>query len=139
MKAVSLIVQFVIFFTIGLSFFLLVGNLFKFQSDLIKRDILESGSTLSLNQLSAALINAVNSCKSCNNVSIKIDQKPIAEYTQIYQLSDNLILKIEPENKIIKSSLHNLNYSINSDPTEFSASKTITLTYDRTNNKLVIK
>lgn len=139
MKAASLIVQFVIFFTIGLGFFLLAGNLFRFQSGLIKQDIIDVGSDLSINQISALSINAIDSCKSCDNVTIKIDQKSIAGYNPTYQLSGGLILKIEPEDKTVQSSMHNLNSSITSDTTEVSSSKAITLTYDRTKNKLVIK
>jgi hypothetical protein len=139
MKAASLIVQFVLFFTIGLGFFLLAGNLFRFQSGLIKQDILDAGSDLSINQISALSINAIDSCKSCDNVTIKIDQKSIAGYNPTYRLSNGIILEIEPENKIAQSSMHNLHHSITSDPSEASSYKAITLTYDRTKNKLVIK
>ncbi len=139
MKAASLIVQFVIFFTIGLGFFLMAGNLFRFQSDLIKQDILDSGSNLSTSQLSAASIVAVNSCKSCDNVTIKVEQKSIAGYSPVYQLSNGVILEIEPENKLVQSSMHNLYHSITSDAAESSSTKAIALTYDRTKNKLVIR
>lgn len=139
MKAASLIVQFVIFFTIGLGFFLMAGNLFRFQSGLIKQDIFTSGSDLSTSQISAASITAVNSCKSCDSVTIKIEQKSIAGYKPVYQLSNGLILKIEPENKIVQSSMHNLYHSITFDETEASSTKAIALTYDRTKNKLVIR
>jgi len=139
MKAASLIVQFVLFFTIGLSFFLLAGNLFRFQSDLIKQEILDRGSTLLVKQLSALSIVAVDSCKSCDSVSIKISPKTIAGYSPVYQLSGGVILKIEAENKAVQSTIHNLHHSITFDTKEVSSSKDITLTYDRTKNKLVIK
>lgn len=139
MKAASLIVQFVIFFTIGLGFFLLAGNLFRFQSGLIKQDILDSASSLSVSQMSALSIKAVNSCKSCETVTIKAEQKSIAGYNPVYQLSNGIVLKIEPENKIVQSSMHNLHHSIKSDNTEVSSSKSIALTYDRTKNNLVIR
>lgn len=138
MKAVSLIVQFAIFFAIGLGFFLIAGNLFRFQSDLIKQDILDSGTNLSASQMSAASIMAVNSCKSCDNVSIRIDQQGIAGYNPAYQLSNGLVLKIEPENKIVQSPMHNLHHSITFDATEASSTRAIALTYDRTKNKLAI-
>lgn len=142
MKAVSLIVQFVIFFTIGLGFFLLASNLFTFQSGFIKRDFIDAGANLSISQISAVSIRATDSCKSCDNVSVKTDLKSIAGYIPTYKLSDGAIngitLKIEPENKIAQSSIHNLNHSITADTTEVSSS-TITLTYDKIKNKLVIK
>ena len=139
MKAVSLIIQFTLFFTIGLVFFLLAGNLFRFQSDIIKRDIINSSSSLSLGQISAISIRAVNSCKSCDNTTIKIDQKLIAGYSPVYQLSNGVILKIELENTSVQSSVHNLNYSLTFDNSQVSSARTIALTYDRTKNNLVVK
>lgn len=143
MKAASLILQFVIFFTIGMGFFLMAGNLFRFQSDLIKQDIIDSASNLSVSEISASSITIVNSCKSCGNISVKLDQKPIAGNTPTYRLSDGTInaltLEIEPENKMAQSSMHGLNYSVITDTTEVSSSKTITLTYDRTKNNLVMR
>ncbi|MBI2546966.1 MAG: hypothetical protein HYW23_00785 [Candidatus Aenigmarchaeota archaeon] len=139
MKAVSLIVQFVIFFIIGLGFFLVVGNVFSFQSDVIKQDILDTGLDTSINQLSAASVRVVDSCKACDNVTIKIDQKSIAGYYPVYQLLNGIILKITPENKTLQNSVHNLNYSVNFTGPDAGASKTIDLTYDRTKNNLVIE
>lgn len=143
MKAASLILQFVIFFTIGSGFFLMAGNLFKFQSDLIKQDIIDSVSNLSVSEISASSIIAVNSCKSCGNISVKLDQKPIAGNNPTYRFSNGiinaLILEIEAENKMSQSSMHGLNYSVTSDAIEVSSSKAITLTYDRTKNNLVMR
>lgn len=139
MKAVSLIVQFVLFFVIGLGFFLTAGNLFRYQSDLIKNEILASSSNLSVSSLSAASIRAVESCKSCDSVMLKFDQKPIAGYNPTFQLSNGIILKIEPEGKQVQSSMHSLSYSLSFGSGDVSSSKTINLTYDRTKNNLVIK
>ncbi|MBI2005347.1 MAG: hypothetical protein HYS80_01135 [Candidatus Aenigmarchaeota archaeon] len=139
MKAVSLIIQFVIFFTIGFGFFLLAGNLFKFQSGLVKQDILDASSKLAASQMSASSITAVDSCKSCDNTTIKINSKTIVGYAPTYQLSNGIILKIEPESKLVQSSMHNLYRSISYGSAEVSSSKTIALTYDRTKNNLVIE
>ena len=138
MKAASLILQFLIFFIIGLGFFLLAGNLFRFQSDLIKQGIIDSGSSLALSEISAASIRAVNSCKSCENVTIKIDQRRIAGSIPIYQLSNGVTIELEAENELSQSSMHNLNYSMTLGG-KASASKPIALTYDRIKNNLVIK
>ncbi len=139
MRAVSLIMQFVLFFTIGFGFFLLAGNLFRFQSGFIKQDIINASSELAINQISAVSFRAINSCKSCDSVTIKFDQKPIADYNPTFQLSNGVILRINPENKVVQSSMHNLYYSINYGASEVSSAKTIDLTYDRTKNNLVIK
>jgi len=139
MKAVSQIVQFVIFFAIGMAFFLAAGNLFRFQSDLIKQDILNASSTLAVSQLSAISIKAIDSCKSCDNATITIYQRSIAGYNPTYQLSSGIILRIDPEAKIVQSSMHNLHHSITYGSAKVSSAKAIALTYDRTTNNLVIK
>lgn len=138
MKAASLIIQFVLFFIIGLGFFLLAGNLFRFQSDYIKGDILSIGSEIYTRQMSSFAINAVNICKSCDNVTLKISQGPLAGASPTYQLSQGIVFEIDSENKIVQSTMHNLFYSIAEGSNKVSSSKTITLTYDRTQNKLVI-
>lgn len=139
MKAVSLIVQFVIFFIIGMGFFLLAGNLFRYQSDFIKRDIVDIGSEIYSRKMSAVAIDAVDLCKSCDNVTVKVSQSDIAGINPTYQLSQGLKLELESENKIVQSSMHNLYYSVTEGADKVSSSKTITLTYDRKINNLVIE
>lgn len=137
MKAASLVLQFVIFFMIGLGFFIAVGNIFRFQSGLIRGDIIDSASELSVIRLSAVAVKAVDSCKSCENASIKIDQPEIAGYTPAYKLSAGIMLEIEPEGKTVSSSMHNLYKSVKYSD-DVVLSNRISMTYDRTNNNLVI-
>lgn len=139
MKAASLILQFVIFFMIGMGFFLIAGNIFRFQSNLIKGDIIDMSSSLALSEMSANSISLIDSCKSCEIMTLKIDQESVAGYNPLYQLSNGVRLEIEPENKQAQSSMHNLYYSINYETNKVASSKTILLTYDRTNNNLVMK
>ena len=139
MKAVALILQFVMFFIIGLTFFIAVSNIVKFQSTEIRQDILNSGSDLSIKEISAEIINTVNSCKSCDNTTIKFNQKPIAGFGPTYKLSNGIILSVLLQSKSLQSSIHNLYYSITYDTKEVGSSKTLNLTYDKTNNKLVIR
>ncbi len=139
MKGVSLILQFVLFFTIGFTFFLLAGNLFRFQSGLIRQDIIDLGSQLQSSKISALSIQAVTSCKFCDTVKVELQPQIIGGYYPIYQLSNGVVLKIEPANKNLQSSMHNFHYSITYDTNDVSSVKTIALTYDRTNNKLVMR
>lgn len=139
MKAVSLIVQFVLFFIIGLGFFILAGNFFRFQSTVIRQELVNFSSEFSVREVSVFAISAVDSCKSCDNVTLRLEQKSVAGYNPTYQISNVIRLKVEQENVFLNSSLHNLNYSINLENAEVSSSKPIDLMYDRTKNKLVIK
>lgn len=139
MKSVAFIVQFIIFFTIGLIFFLAAGNLFRFQSNILKRDILDISSELTSNYISAVAIASINTCKYCDNVSVKVNVNPIVGYYPIFELDKGIVISIEPENKSVSSSIHNLNNSISFTTSKVSSVKPITLTYDRTKNNLVIK
>ncbi|MBI2543058.1 MAG: hypothetical protein HYW24_02650 [Candidatus Aenigmarchaeota archaeon] len=139
MKAQSLIIQFIIFFTISLSVFFMVGNLFRYQYDLIRRDVLQSSSELTAEYLSAVAIKAVDTCKSCDNVSITLNVKPSAGYNPTIRLDDGILVKIEPENKIVQSSIHNLKDSIRFQTNDVSSVQPITLTYERENNILGIE
>ncbi len=141
MKAVSLIMQFTIFFVIGLGFFLLAGNLFKFQSSVIKKRIIDSGADLSVVHFSASAIRAIDSCKTCDNVTLKFSQKPIAGVNPVFQLASGtgVTLMMETEGKTLESTMHNMNYSVSLSGIQVSSSNPIDLTYDRTKNNLVIK
>ena len=105
MKSQALIIQFIIFFTIGLAFFLAVGNLFRFQSNLIKREILNLDSELTNKYLSALIITAVDNCKSCNKTSIQVNVKSVVGFNPVFKLDTGIVLSIRPENKILQSSI----------------------------------
>ena len=140
MKSVSLIIQFVIFFSIGLTFFILVGNLFRFQSDVIKNDVLNFGSNLATKQMSAAAVYAIDTCKTCDNTTIRTEVKSITNLNPDVSLTTGgVMLSIDAENKQTLSSVHNLYFSVNFVPNKVSSVKPITLTYNKTKNNLVIK
>lgn len=141
MKSQSLIVQFVLFFVIGLGFFLLAGNLFRFQSNFIRQDILDFGSELLSKQTSSFIITAINSCKSCDKVSTSFNVKSITGNFPIIAFTANkkLTVSLEEENKLIESSVHNLLYSVNLETNAVSSARSINLTYDKIKNNLVIR
>jgi len=139
MKSQTLIVQFIIFFTIGLVFFLTVGNLFRFQAELIRGDVIEVNSRLTNSYMSALIITTVNSCKSCNITTAKVDIKNIVGLYPSFYFDRGLVLSVDSENKIVRSPMHNLNYSVNMGANQVSSVRTITLTFDRDKNNLVMQ
>ncbi len=137
MKSQSLIVQFILFFLIGLTIFLAISQLFKFHSDIIKRDITSSSLKLSNSFISSAVITAVDSCKGCDVVKISTRIGKTAGYYTIAELDDGLITSVA-SGESFSSSIHNLKETIDNLQGKVSSLKPLTLTFDRTNNKLTM-
>jgi hypothetical protein len=139
MKSQSLIVQFILFFVIGLGVFLSLGNLFKFQSEIVRGDVINSSVELTNSFLSSNIISAVDSCKQCDSVSanIKLEKTVAGFFTEINLLKNGLNTSIDGQS--FSSSIHNLNETISGMSGKVSSAKAITLMFNRTNNNLMIK
>lgn len=138
MKAQYLIVQFVLFFIIGLTIFLAIGNIFKLHSEVVRDDIISSSLKLTNSFISSAVITATASCKQCDFVSINLrTMEKIADYFTEIKLKNGL--NVSTIERSFFSSIHNINESIIIVPSQASSIKPITLTFDRTKNKLMIK
>lgn len=138
MKAQFLITQFIIFFVIGLTIFLAIGNVFKLHSEITRDDIINSSLKLTNSFISSAIITATASCKQCDFVSINLETKEhIAGFFTIIKLKDGL--NVSTITKSFSSNIHHMNESIDITPSNASSTKPITLTFDRTKNKLMIK
>lgn len=138
MKAQSLIVQFILFFMIGFTIFLAIGNIFKLHSEITRNDIINSSLKLTNSFISSAVITATASCKKCDFVSInfKTGENIVGYFTEI-KLENGL--NVSTIEKSFFSSIHNINESVSIVPGKASSTKPITLTFDRTKNKLMIK
>jgi hypothetical protein len=137
MKGQSLIVQFIIFFLIGFTLFLSVGNFFKYQSDLFRNDIVSSSLSLANSYVSSFIIAAIDSCKECDYVSLSV---AMANLTAGYVTEINLTnfgLNLSIPYKYFNSPIHNLNSSLGLSGKSSSA-QPITLTFNRNQNKLEV-
>jgi hypothetical protein len=124
---------------IGLGIFLSLGNLFKFQSEIVRGDVINYSVKLTNSFVSSNIISAVDSCKQCDLVSanIKIEKTVAGFFTEII-LKNGLNTSIDGQS--FSSSIHNLNETIKGSISgEASSAKAITLMFDRTKNKLMIK
>jgi len=139
MKSQSVIVQFILFFVIGLGVFLSLGNLFKFQSEIVRKDVINNSVELTNSFLSSKIISVVDSCKQCDFVSldIRLEKTVAGFFTEIDLSNKGLNTSIDGQSSI--SSIHNLNETISTMSGEASSVKAITLMFDRTNNNLMIK
>ena len=136
-KSQSLLIQFVLFFIIGFSLFLLIGNFFKYQSELFRTDIIDLSLKLTNSYFSSFAINSIDSCKQCDYVenSIKLEPTTAGYFFETTFSSEGLDVSTAPTHNSFVSSVHNLNESHNMNGKSSSA-ETITLTCSRTKNEL---
>jgi len=138
-KAQSLIIQFVLFFMIGFSLFLFVGNFFKYQSDVFRSDITDLNLKLTNSYLSSFVVNSVDSCKQCDFVqtSIKLENTTVGYFFEAGLSSNGLSVSAMPGYKSFVSSVHNFNKSF-SMAGKASSAQAINLTFSRTKNELEV-
>lgn len=140
-KSQSLIIQFILFFMIGFSLFLTIGNFFRTQSDSFRVNIVETTIELTDSYLSSIAINSVDTCKQCDFVStnVKLENTTAGYFIQMdASTSAGIVVSTAPSYEIFLSSLHNLNESLTLTGEAYSA-EAITLTFNRTKNELEVK
>jgi hypothetical protein len=114
-KGQYLIVQFLLFFLIGLGIFLAFGNIFRLRADSLKENIAYSARKLISSYISSVVINSYDTCKGCDFVttSVRIENET-ADYFHEIELIDGSGLKIlsQPGGKNYTSSIHNLDSTL---------------------------
>jgi hypothetical protein len=140
MKGQTLIVQFLLFFLIGLGLFVTIGGAFRLHSDLLREDIAKADRNLVGSYISSLAVSMVNSCKECDSIThtVKLEETT-ANYVTVLNLSNQgLKVSSEPGEKIIITSLHNIKPPIELIDSSASSTKPIRLTYNREGNSLAI-
>ncbi len=139
-KGQSLVLQFVLFFMIGLGLFAIIGNFFKSYSDVLREDIASKARELLNSYFSSFSLVLVNSCKECSYFEVKIDiENTTADYYHQISLSSlGLNVISQPGGKNFLTSMHNLNstYSLSGIAT---STKTIIFRYIKNQNKIEVK
>ncbi len=127
-KGQYLIMQFLLFFLIGLSVFIAFSNLFKLRADSLGGDITNSTRKLINSYISSLIINSFDTCKGCDfvSVSVEIENRTGGYFHELYLNSSGLNVVSQPGGKNYLSSVHNLNSTLNFSGNSSSA-KTIIL------------
>ena len=140
MKGQSIVIQFIVFFLIGLSVLISVSQFFNYQASLFK----ESGSNLAgmlVNTfVSSQIVQIQSSCKYCDFVvyATRIPNKTIDYYFNISFRDNRLVVEKVPGEKVFISSIHNLNETLTLAPSFSSSVQPITLTLNKTKNYLQV-
>ena len=137
-KAQSVIIQFTLFFLIGLGLFIGVGSLFRMQTDIFRGDVAGASLKLSSSYLTSAAILSVG-CIECDVVESKlfISNATAGYFTEVSLSSDGIRTATSPASKEFASSMHNLNYTFQLEGQALSV-QTINLTYERNQIKLEV-
>jgi hypothetical protein len=137
----STVIEFLIFFIIGLTLFIGIGNFFKIQSDILRKDVSVYSVQLVSNYMSSLIIAGVDSCKQCDVIEgdVKLPDSVFGYYLQTSLSSKGLNITTLPPDLNMTWSIGNLNYSIASMSGSAPSIQTINLTYNRNENKLEIR
>jgi hypothetical protein len=139
-KGQSFIVQFIIFFLIGLGLFIIIGNVFKVYSSIFREDVTSNSRKLLNSYFSFLSVMSVDTCKQCDYVEIKTKiTNTTADYFHEIQLSQSgLNIISQPGGKNFLTSLHNFNetYTLTGSS---SSVEIITFRFEKNKNKLEVK
>ena len=134
-----MVIQFIIFFLLGLSILFSIGQSFKYQSEMLKERFSDDVAKLT-NSYFSSMIVSMWGCKECEfvNFSTNIPNTTAEHYLQIKLDDGKLIVVKLPGGEGFVSSVHKLNESINFIPSFSSSVQTITLTFNKTKNYLQV-
>ena len=139
LKAQSLVIQFVLFFLIGLTIFIGVGQFFRYESDIFQNQASIESMTLINSYFSNLALAAYDSCKQCDsvNITIKTSNTTAGNYYEISLGTFGLNVSIPIANISSITTYHNINDSVTGSGAVVSA-RTITLMFNRTQNQITI-
>jgi hypothetical protein len=137
LKAQSLVIQFVIFFIIGLTSFIGIAQFFSFESSIFQNEASVESMNLINSYFSSLMLTAYDNCKQCDAViiGVKTQNTTVGSYFEVSLGTYGLNASI-PYSKINSTtSYHNINYSVSGSGFVIS-SRLITVTFNRTKNQL---
>ena len=110
MKGQSLVVQFLLFFLIGLGLFTAIGGIFRLQSDIVRGDTAEINRKLIGSYVSSLAISMSSSCKECDfiNQTIKLKNVTANYIVNLSITRDGLQISSEPGGGKSFASIHKL-------------------------------
>jgi len=139
-KGQSLIFQFILFFLVGLALFIGIGNFFRAQSDILRKDASGLSVEVINNYISSAAVASIDSCKECGTVEnkLRISDTVFGYFLKVSLASNGLTISTPPPDRNYTSSVNNLNASVNMAVGSAPSIEPINLTYNRNQNKLEI-
>ena len=140
LKGQSQIIQFLMFFMIGLAIFLIIAGAFRDKLDFFAEDITGKNREVINNYFSALSVQALVTCKQCDNVNIstRLTNTTAGAITQVGFNNTNLVTISKPGNKEYSSTTHGLLEDLTAATGVVLSSKPIVLSYTKNQNILRI-
>jgi len=137
----SQIMQFIIFFLVGMTLFVGIGNFFRIQSESLQSELSGSAFELMGNYFASAAVVSVDACKQCGSVEndLRISDTVFGYYLQLSSSGAGLSVATAPPTRSYNTSVNNLNATVTFVPGSAASIQPINLTYDRNQNRLEIK
>jgi hypothetical protein len=139
-KGQAFVLQFLMFFLIGLMLFISLGNFYKYESQNIRNQLRELSVEMINSYMSSLVVSSVGGCSDCGVVEhkLKLRRTYAGNFIEMDLDYDGLLVKTAPTGAEFLSSMNNLNSSLDITQSSASSIKTINLTYDKNQNKLEI-
>mgnify|MGYP001578406066 CR=1 FL=1 len=137
-KGQSQVIQFILFFMIGLGVFLSISSFFRMQLDTFGKLVADSNRKLAASYFSAISIDAVVSCKECDNIntSIQLQNRTANFFLEVVGTSSGIDVRTQPGNDTYSSLIHNLAISLGNVEGIGSSVGPIVLSFNKNQNKL---
>lgn len=136
----SYIIQFILFFLIGIGLFIGIGNFFLIQYELIRRDTVGVSIEMINGYISSLIVASVDGCLRCGTVehNIRVSDTTAGYFLELMLDERGLVVSTVPAERDYISSINNLNYTFDDFDGSAPSTQTINLTYDRNQNSLYI-
>ena len=137
----SYILQFVLFFLIGIGLFVGIGNFFRVQYEIVRRDTADISIEMINGYLSSLVVTSVDSCLQCGSVenNIRIRDTTAGYFLEVLLNESGLVVSTVPPEKGDTSTMNNLVYSFDSLGGSAPSIQPINLTYNRNQNNLEVR
>lgn len=137
-KGQSQIVQFMMFFIIGLAIFIVVSNVFNDRLDFYGKDVTDANRKLLNTHFSALVVQAMVSCKECDEFSssTKIGNVTANSVTEVGVNDEELAVISQPQGIEFSSSAHNMLAGLVAAGGSALSTEPIVISYSKTQNIL---
>jgi hypothetical protein len=139
-KGQSQVIQFILFFMIGMAIFLSIGGLFRGRVDIFADDIAAQNRKMLNSYFSALIVKELVTCKGCDNINIttRLSNTTAGAFTQIALNNTHLTTITQPGADRYWTTAHNLTLSLTAAGGLQISSKPIIISYNKTQNILRI-
>lgn len=139
MKSQALVIQFVVFFLIGLSIVFLASSVFNYFLNNFRSSNLQASLQVISNSFNIEAINAY-SCSYCQQVDVyaELPNLTLGSAYKMYAANNFFVVESTIPTKSYNNSFNNLNESLNFQGSAYSTAKNVIFTINKTQNYIKV-